>query len=150
MDAVFYVAKKKTLGGRSIPSKSASRPRRPARAFVKPRSGGSRGAARSRRGDKSEQQHLEKIEKERRELARIVASVFSGARGDKDVKQEQMGYFLARSASAISNMESTKTDFALPDAILWTRALDSDPRFLEETFERLMFSVRQFYKRPRS
>lgn len=144
------MAKKKTLGGRRTPSKSASRPRRPARAFVKPRSGGSRGAARSRRGDKSEQQHLEKFEKERRELARIVASVFRGARGDKDVKQEQMAYILARSAGAISNMESGRTDFALPDAILWTRALDPDPKFLEETFERLMLSLRQFYKRQRS
>jgi hypothetical protein len=117
---------------------------------VKPRSGGSRGAARSRRGDKSEQQHLETIKEERDELAQIVASVFRGARGDKDVKQEQMAYFLGRSAAAISNMESMRTDFALPDAILWTRALDSDPRFLEETFERLMFLLRQFYKRPRS
>jgi hypothetical protein len=117
---------------------------------VKPRSGGSRGAARSRRGDKSEQQHLEKIEKERRELAQIVASVFRSARGDKDVKQAQMAYFLARSAAAISNMESVRTDFALPDAILWTRALDSNPKFLEQTFERLMLSVRQFYERQRS
>lgn len=117
---------------------------------MKPRSGGNRGTARSRRVDKSEQKHVDKIIEERRQLAQIVASVFRGARGDKDVKQAQMAYFLARSAAAISNMESVRTDFALPDAILWTRALNSDPKFLEQTFERLMLSVRQFYERQRS
>jgi hypothetical protein len=90
------------------------------------------------------------MKEERRELARIAASVFSGARGDKDVKQAQMAYFLGRSANAISNMESLRTDFALSDAILWARALDPDPRFLEEIFARLLLSVRQFYERQRS
>jgi len=102
------------------------------------------------RGNKAEQQLWTRIEAERRELARIAASVFRAAREDKDVKQAQMAYDLARSANAISNMESQRTDFALADAILWARALDPDPKFLEDTFERLLLSVRQFYKRRRS
>ncbi len=115
--------------------------------FTKPRSGGTRAARGSRQVSKSEQERVAKILEERRQLAEIVASVFRGARGDKDVKQEQMAYFLARSSVAISNMESVRTDFALPDAILWTRALDPELRYLEEIFERLLLSVRQFYER---
>ncbi len=58
-----------------------------------------------------------------------------------------MGYFLARGSKAISNMECHTTDFALPDAIMWTRALDPNFRYLEEVFERLLLAVRQFYER---
>jgi transcriptional regulator with XRE-family HTH domain len=76
--------------------------------------------------------------------------VFRAAREDKDVKQAQMAYFLARGSSAISNMESQRTDFAVADAILWARALDADPKFLKDTFERLLLSVRQFYERQHS
>jgi ribosome-binding protein aMBF1 (putative translation factor) len=143
------VAKQKTPGARRTPSDSASGPKRPARAFVKPRSGGNRRAS-GRRLDKSEQKYLAKFKEEREQLVRIVASVFRAAREDKDVKQAQMAYFLARGSNAIGNMESQRTDFALADAILWARALDPDPKFLEDTFERLLLSVQQFYKRQRS
>jgi hypothetical protein len=142
-----HVAKKKTLGGRRRTAPISASRGRPASAFTKPRSGGSRAGAGSRRISKSEQERLTKVLEQRRELAQIVASVFRGARGDKDVKQERMAYCLARSAVAISNMESVRTDFALADAILWTRALDPDFHYLEEIFERLLLLVRQFYER---
>jgi hypothetical protein len=115
-------------------------------AFTKPRSGGSRTAL-DDSADAGEKDRIAKILEERQQLAEIVASIFRGARQDRDVKQDRMGYILGRSSSAISNMEKVRTDFAVPDAVLWVRGIDTDPRYIEEIFERLLFEVRKFYKR---
>lgn len=74
-------------------------------------------------------------------------SVFRGARQDHDVKQDRMAYALGRSPAAIGNMEKLRTDWAIPDSILWTREINKDVAYLETVFERLLFEVRKFYER---
>lgn len=112
----------------------------------KPRSGGSR-PGEVGRGDTAEQERIAEIIQERRALAEIVASVLRSAREDRDVKQEKMGLILGRSRAAIGNMELVITDFALPDSVLWVRGLDKDPDYLDQVFRRLLFEIREFYKR---
>jgi predicted transcriptional regulator len=82
------------------------------------------------------------IRQEREEVAQLVASVLRGMRQDKDVKQEQMGHLMARSADVISSMETARTDIAMVDAILWARRLGEDPG---ELFDRILFFVRKHY-----
>jgi hypothetical protein len=138
------VAKKKTVGrrrrGASIPGA------RGAGAFTKPR-GNRSGKGKASRENSAEQERIAKILEERHLLSEIVASVMRGARQDRDVKQETMGYALGRSADAISNMEQVRTDFAFPDVIMSLRALDTDPEYLEAKFKRLLFEVKSFYER---
>ena len=140
------VAKKKTIGrrrgGASIPGARSRR----AGAFTKPR-GNRSGKGKASRENSAERERIAKILEERHLLSEIVASVMRGARQDRDVKQETMGYALGRSADAISNMEQVRTDFALPDVIMSLRALDTDPEYLQAKFKRLLFEVQSFYER---
>lgn len=141
----FHVAKKKTVDrrNRTAPIPESRVP--PSRAIQKPRSGGSR-PGRVSRADAAELERIAEILKERRALAKIVASVLRSAREDRVVKQEKMGSMLGRSRAAISNMEQVITDFALADSVLWVRALDKDPKYLDLIFKRLLFEIREFYE----
>ena len=140
------MAKKKTVGQRR-PARIPLSRGGTAGALKKPRSGGGRRPGLASRPDAAEQDRIAKILEERHAIAEIVASVMRGVRQDRDAKQERMGFALGRSTGAISNMEQLRTDFALPDSILWVRELDKDHQYLEEVFERLLFEIGKFYAR---
>ena len=138
------MAKKKTVGRRR-PARIPLSRGGAAGALKKPRIGASRPPGLASRADPAEQDRIAKIFEERQAIAEIVVSVMRGVRQDNDARQERMGFALGRSTGAISNMEQLRTDWALPDSILWVRELKKDPRYLDEVFERLLFQIKKFY-----
>lgn len=115
-----------------------------ARALTKP---GSRSSSKNSRVGAAEKKRLAEIQRERAELAAIVASVLRAARQDENVKQTEMGHGLGRSPDAISNMENLRTDISFPDTVLWVRRLNSDPAYLRTMFGRLLFEIGNYYER---
>ena len=134
------MAKRKNHGGR----RSASHPARGAasRSFKKPRAGTGRGREAV---SAEERERVDRIAEERHELAKIVVNVFRGAREDKDRNQDQMAHALGRTVNAVSNMETLRTDWSIPDGILWIRVLDSEDEYFDYIMQRLKLEVRRFY-----
>ena len=134
------MAKRKNHGGR----RSASHPARGIApgSFKKPRGGTGRGRESVTAAEKL---RVDQIMAERQELAKIVVSVFRGAREDKGRKQDQMAHALGRTVNAVSNMETLRTDWSIPDGILYIRELDPQDEYFDYIMERLKLEVRRFY-----
>lgn len=56
-----------------------------------------------------------------------------------------MAHALGRTVNAVSNMETLRTDWSIPDGILWIRVLDSEDEYFDYIMQRLKLEVRRFY-----
>ena len=56
-----------------------------------------------------------------------------------------MAHALGRTVNAVSNMETLRTDWSIPDGILWIRNLDSEDEYFDYIMQRLKLEVRRFY-----